>query len=62
MLYHCDGGIDQRWHISQTGEIKNKASNLCLDVKGRGAEAKKLRANVMLYNCDGYPDQKWYWN
>jgi len=41
-------------------EIKNIDSNLCLDVQGRDAEAKKPRANVMLYRCDGGSDQQWY--
>lgn len=53
-LYSCHFGPNQRFSIEKTGEIKDVATGLCLQVK----EAK-IRGPIILAKCQGAQGEQW---
>jgi len=57
-VWDCNGGVNQRWTRSSSGELRVYAdsSPLCLDVSGRGT-ANGTQA--VIWSCNGQNNQQW---
>lgn len=52
----CTLNTSQRWDINSAGDIVNRASNKCLDVR---QPAHQEGAFVQIFSCAGTSNQKW---
>ncbi|GAA2549639.1 hypothetical protein GCM10010398_41060 [Streptomyces fimbriatus] len=58
-LAACDGGADQNWELTDSGDgftVKSSATGLCVGVKDDSASIGKA---VQQQSCDGGPSQVW---
>jgi O-glycosyl hydrolase len=54
-LYDCNGGANQQWAASATGELR-VYGNKCLDALNQGTTAGTV---VDIYDCNGGANQQW---
>jgi hypothetical protein len=55
-LYDCNGGANQKWTLTPTGELTVYGTSICLDAQKLGTTDG---TPVNIYSCNGGANQKW---
>lgn len=53
-VYDCNGGANQRWTLTESGELQSLGK--CLDAYGQG---RSDGTAVVIYDCNGGANQQW---
>ena len=55
-IWGCNGGSNQQWEFTSSGEVRTLNGSRCLDAFGGGTSNG---TKVISYSCTGGPNQKW---
>jgi alpha-galactosidase len=55
-IWDCNGGINQEFSLTSSGELRTMGATDCLDIHGDGTAPGTV---VSLWNCNGGDSQKW---